>query len=102
MHTGAVVALAGVAPVSHIHAAVRAVGQFHAAKPVVCGAEKIWAVFAHIAGASAFEDFLVRTPAVHVQREESAAILGRPVVALVDHHADVSMPTAESVGRAIS
>src|SRR5204863_4497751 len=89
MDAAVFVAFAGVAPVEHEDAAVRAITEFHAAKPGIAGNEEVGRVFADVTAAAAFEDFLIGTAAVEVQREQPATILGGPIVALVNHHADV-------------
>jgi len=58
-------------------------------------------VLGHVAAAVAFEDFLIGTASVEIQREEPAAKFGGPVVALVNHHSDVGVAAAQVVGRAI-
>ena len=50
---------------------------------------------ANVAGTPAFEDFLIRAPAVHVHREQVAAVFSGPVVAEVDHHPNVRVPPAD-------
>ena len=71
-----VVALAGIAPVEHEHAAVGAVAQVDAAKPGVGGEEDVGLVAPDVAAARAFEPLDVDAPAVEVQGE--AACPGRP------------------------
>ena len=46
------------------------------------------------------DGFDVHASAVQVKRHELVAILRRPVIALVDHHADVGMAAAEAVRAA--
>ena len=51
------VTFARVAPVEHEHAAVRAVTEFHAAKPRIAGKEKVGAVLADVAAAARVREF---------------------------------------------
>src|SRR2546426_8029094 len=102
MDAGVFVTLAGVAPVEHEDAAIGTITEFHAAKPRVTGNEEVRGFFADVAATAAFEDFLVCTATVEVQREQTATILGRPVVALVNHHPDVCVAPTERVGLAIA
>ena len=88
---------AGVAPVEDEHAAVGTVTEFHAAKPRVARREKVRRVPADVAGTAAFEEFLIRAPAVQIHSEQMAAVFGRPVVAEINHHPDVRVTTTESV-----
>ena len=59
MNAGGFVAFAGVAPVENVNAAVGAVAQVDAAEPAVAEEQAVVAVFADVAGAAAFEDFLI-------------------------------------------
>ena len=72
MDAAVFVTFARIAPVEHEHAAVGAVTEFHAAEPGVCRNEKVRPVPAHVAAAVAFEDFLIGTAAVEIQRKEPA------------------------------
>ena len=101
MDAAVFVTFAGVAPIEHEHAAVRTVTEFHAAKPGIAGNEEVGRVFADVTAAAAFEDFLIGAAAVEIQREQTAAILGGPVVALVNHHADVGVAATQVVRRSI-
>jgi hypothetical protein len=55
-----------------------------------------------VAAAAAFEPLRVDAPTVKIQREELAAILRRPVVALIDQRALVRVAAAEIVRRAVA
>jgi len=99
---GVFVALAGVGPVEEIDGAVGAGGEVDAAEEGVAGEEEVLTVFGDVAGALAFEDFLVGAFAVEVEGEEVAAVLLGPVLALVDHHADVGVAAAELVGGTVA
>ena len=101
MDPGVFVAFAGVAPIEHEHAAVRTVTEFHAAKPRIAGNEEVGPVFADVAAAAAFEDFLIGPAAVEIQREQTATILGWPSVALVNHHPDVGVAAAQIIRRSV-
>ena len=46
------------------------------------------------------DGFHIHAAAMQIKRHELVAILRRPVIALVDHHADVRMPAAEAVRAA--
>ncbi len=89
-----VVALAGIAPVEDVHAAVGSVAQVDAAEPRVLGEEDVRLVAADVSAALALEPLDVHPPAVEIQGEELAAILGRPLVGQVDHQAAVRVAAA--------
>ena len=55
-----------------------------------------------IAAAVALEVFDIGAQAVHVHGVELVAHCSRPLVGLVDHHANVCMAAAEVVGRAVA
>src|SRR5206468_7000694 len=74
MDAAVFVTFARVAPVEHEHAAVRAVTEFHAAEPGVRRDEKVRPVPAHVTAAAAFEDFLIGTATVEIQRKKTATI----------------------------
>ena len=57
---------------------------------------------ADVAAAFAFEALHVGAAAMQVEREELVAERGRPLIGLVDHHADVGMSAAEIIGPAIA
>ena len=50
--------------------------------------------------ADPFDGFDVHTPAMHVQGHEFIAIRRRPVIALINHHADVRVAAAKIIGAA--
>src|SRR5262245_33995734 len=102
MDAGVFVTLARIAPVEHEHAAVRTVTQLHPAEPRIGRNEEVGCVPADVAASIAFEDFLICPAAMEVQREESATTFGRPVVALVNHHANVRVTATERVGLAVT
>ena len=101
MNAAVFVTFARVAPVEHEHAAVGTVTDFHAAEPRISRNQKVHPVPAHVAAAVAFEDFLIGTAAMEIQREKPSAILRGPVVALVNHHPDVSVAAAQIVRHAV-
>ena len=102
MHAGRVVALAGVAPIRNVHAAVRPIGELQSAEPRVGREQRIHAMLAHVARAAAFEQFHIRAASVLIQREQPPAIFRRPVVAEIDHRADVRVAAAERIRRAVA
>jgi hypothetical protein len=102
IHAGGVVAFAGVAPIENKPAPVRSVGNLLAAKPRVAGNEKIWAVTGDVTGALALENLGVGAAAVEVERVKLIAKCGGPVVAEVDHHAHMGVPTAVGVGGPVA
>src|SRR5438067_13118495 len=95
------VTFARVTPIENEDATVRAVADFHSAEPLVGGTEEDRPMFADVAAAGAFQNFLIGAAAMEIQREKMAAIFGGPVVALINHHPDVSVTAAEIVRRAI-
>ena len=95
-----VVALADVAPVEEGDGAVRALAEFDASEPRVVGLQDIRLVLHDERAALPLDAFDVHAPAMQVQRHEFVAILRGPVVALVDHHADVRVTAAEAVRAA--
>src|SRR5437868_15336064 len=92
-------ALANVRPVGDIDAAVGAVFGMHAAEPRVLREAKIGAVMGDVAAAVRLQDVTVQALTMDVEHEGIAAILGGPVVAQVDHAADVGMSAAVIVMR---
>ena len=102
VHASAVVALAGVAPVEDEAAAVGAGADLDAAEPGVVAEEDVGLVAADVAGPQAFQAFDVGAAAVHVEGEQLVAVACRPLVGLVDHHADVGVAAAEAVGLAVA
>src|SRR6478752_3763173 len=101
MDTAVIVAFACVTPIQHEYAAVRAITQFHAAKPGIARHKKIGTVFADITASVAFENFVIGAAAMQIQRKEATAILRGPVIALVNHHADMRMATTDIVRRPV-
>ena len=102
MDAGIFVAFARVALVEDKHTAVRAVTDFHPTEPGIFGREEVRPVFADVAAALAFEDFLIGAAAMEIQREKPAAIFGGPIVALINHHPDVRMAATEIVRLAVA
>src|SRR4051812_10414138 len=84
MDAGALVAFPRAAPVEHEDAAVEAVAEVDAAEPGVAREEPVGFVPADVTAPRAFEPLDVHAAAVEVEREELAAILGRPLVAEID------------------
>ena len=99
---GGLVALAGVAPVEDEAAAVGSGADFDTAEPWIVAEEDIGLVFADVAAAVAFQALHISAAAVHVEREELVTVSLRPLIGLVDHHADVRMTTAKGVRFAIA
>ena len=97
-----IVAFAGVAPVEQVGGTFRPLLDVDAAEPLVAGEEDVILVLADVATAVSLEPFYVGAQAVHVERVESIAHRLRPLLRLVDHHADVRVATAEIVGLAIT
>ena len=92
-----VVALADVAPVQNRHRAVRSLAELDAAEPRVVGLQDVGLMLHDQRAANALDGFDVHAPTVEVQRHELVAIRRGPVLALVDHHADVCVPAAEVI-----
>src|SRR5690349_14099757 len=101
MNAAVFVAIACIAPVEHKHVAVGTVTQVHPSEPRIRRNEKVRTMFADITAAVTLKNLLIGTAAVKVQREEPPAILGGPVVALINHHPDVSVATAQVIGGAV-
>jgi len=57
-------------------------------------------VLGHVAAAVAFEDFLIGTATVEIQREEPAAKFGGQLSPRLNHHSDVGVAAGQVVGRA--
>ena len=93
-------ALADVAPIEDGDGAIRALAEFDAAEPRVVRLQDVRLVLHDERAALALDGFDVHAPAVQIHRHELVAILRRPVVSLVDHHADVRMTAAETVRAA--
>src|SRR5436190_8951977 len=100
--TGVIVAFASVAPIDDEHAAVRTGTDLHAAEPGVGRKEEVRSVFGDIAAALALENFLVSPAAVKIESEKMAAILSWPIIALINHHADVCVAAAEFASSTIA
>ena len=94
-----VVTLPGVGPVADIDAAIGAIGEVNAAEPGIVGEHKIAAMAAHVAGAFALEDVVVHPAAVQIAHEDGVAIEIGPVVAQIDHGADVGVAAAGEIVR---
>ena len=90
-------AFAGVAPIGHKHAAVRAVEERHAAEPRVVGFEQVGPMASHVTGAAPFEQIVVDTVAMNVEREKRVAIVVRPVVTQIHHRAAMGVAAARRV-----
>src|SRR5438874_375118 len=101
MHTVVIVAIARIAPVEHEHRAIRSVTDFHPAEPRIRRDEEVHAMFADVATAAALKDFLIHPAAMQVEREKMLAILSGPIVALVNHHADMRMAASKIVRDSI-
>ena len=86
----AVVVVAGVGPVADEDAAIGTVADVDAAVPRIVHVEDVRLGRAprEKAGAAALERLDVRAVTEEIQQIDPIAVLGRPVVALVDHHAD--------------
>ena len=95
-----VVTLADIAPVEDGDGAVWPLAEFDPAEPGVVRLEDVRLVLHDERAAPALDGFDVHAPAMQVQRHELVAILRRPVVALVNHHADVRMPATEAIRTA--
>src|SRR5262245_6167387 len=102
VNAGAFMAFAGVAPVEHEHSTIGPITEFHASEPRIASQEKGRPVASDVAGAPAFEDFLVHAAAMHVDREKATAIFGRPVIAKINHHADMRVTAAIRVRLAVA
>ena len=95
------VALVEVVPVDEIDAAVRARAEVDHLRPAVVEVEEVRAVMPDEAGAFGLGHVHVDALAVDVPDEDFAAVLGRPVAALVDHQPRVRVPAAGGVGAPI-
>ena len=89
-----IVALAGVGPVGDVHAAVGALDEIHAAVERIVNERHVGAVGGGVAGPLGREQIVVDAAAVEIEREQPAAVGGRPVGALIDHQADVGVAAA--------
>ena len=95
-----IVALADIAPIKDGDGAVWSLTKLDAAEPLVVRLQDVGLVLHDERAALALDAFDVHATSVQIERHELVAILRRPVVALVDHHADVRMPAAETVRAA--
>ena len=95
-----IVAFADVAPVEDGDGAVRALAELDPAEPLVIRLQDVRLMLHDQRAALPLDAFDVHATAVQVKRHELVTILRRPVVALVDHHADVRVTAAEAVRAA--
>ena len=89
-----VVALADIAPIEDCDSSVRSLPELNPTEPLVVRLQNIGLMLHDERAAFALDGFHVHAAAMQVKRHELIAIMGRPVVALVNHHADVRMTTA--------
>src|SRR4051794_9819020 len=102
MDAGAFVAFAGVAPIEDVDASVWTIAEIDAAKPIVAEKQAIVAMFANVAGAAAFQNFLIGSPTEVIQHVQLATIRIGPVVAEVNHGASMSVAAAVGVRFAVA
>ena len=95
-----VVTLADVTPIEDGDGAVGALAELDSAEPLIIRLQDVWLVLHDERAALPLDGFNVHASAMQVQRHELVAILRRPVIALIDHHADVRMPATEAVRTA--
>src|SRR5262245_23569666 len=91
-----------ITPVEHEYSAVRTVSKFHPTEPRIGGYGIVGGMFDDVDGTGAFHGCLIGSVTMKIQREEPSAVLRGPDVALLHHHPDVRVATAQVVRRAVS
>ena len=100
MHPGVLVTFARVTPIDDIDSSVGSRLNVDPAIPLVSHQENIGFVSADKSTPFSIETLHVGSTTMHIDREKPIVIGLRPGSALVDHHADMGMASAELVGSA--
>ena len=90
-------ALTSIAPVDDEGRSIRPYPDVDTSKPRVLRDEDIRFMAAEKSAPIALKPFHVGSQPMHVHRVELVAIILRPLLALVDHHPDMSVSSTESI-----
>ena len=95
-----IVALTDIAPVENRDSAVWSLPELDAAEPLVVRLQDVGLMLHDQRATLPLYALNVHASSMQIERHELVAILRRPVVALVDHHADMRVPATEAVRAA--